>query len=402
MIKKILTLSLIVLAAMIGGAIASFVFSSKDAVGESAKPPSQQVENAATVGSVSQKSEDSQVSQGKPVQVAQVTQENIELAQTFYGTAIPFAKTNVQTKHGGQITFLKGKEGDRVEAGEVIVKFDKQDTNLELQQASASKNSALQSVKQAESNYALIETDLKRYQQLLKDGFVSRQDIDSLENQLQVAQATLESAREQVKNADATIKILQNTLKDMVITAPISGLIDEKNFNLNEIAGAEAVLYHLVNTDQVYIEVEIPETYISAIHEQMAVNVTFDSLNGRTFHGLVERIIPTGNSQNRTFTAKVLVENSEQLIRPGMFARVDVSLESIQNVLVLNKKALLKEGENYYVFKVSGNQVEKVEVTVKHRDGQQVAVLSDALRPQDQVVVEGVRMLQNDDRVHVL
>jgi RND family efflux transporter MFP subunit len=402
MLKKILTLVLIVLAAMLGGAFASFMFSSKDAVGESAHVPSQQVQETEVLEATSSEIQDGQAQQGKPVQVAQVTQENIELVQTFYGTAIPFAEMNVQTKHGGQITFLKGKEGDRIEAGEAIARFDKQDTNLQLQQAIAGKNSALQSVNQAESNYATIQTDLKRYQQLLKDGFVSRQNVDSLQNQLQVAQANLQSAREQVKNADATIQILKNTLKDMVVTAPISGLIDEKNFNLNEIAGAEDVLYHLVNIDQVYIEAEIPETYISEIHEQMPVNVAFDSMNGRRLQGIVERMIPTGNSQSRNFTVKVLVDNPEQLIKPGMFARVEVSLETIQNALMVNKKALLKEGDNYYVFKVNGTQVEKVEVRVKHRDGQRIAVLSDVLHPQDRIVVEGVRMLQADDRVHVL
>jgi RND family efflux transporter MFP subunit len=343
-----------------------------------------------------------QAEQGKPVQVSSVSREDIAQTQTFYGTAIPYAEANVQGKYGGKLILLQGREGDRVEAGEVIVKLDDSDSRLQLQQAIAAKNSALQSVNQAESNFETAQTDLKRYQQLLTNGFVSKQNVDAMQNQALVAQANLQSAREQVKNAEAQIKLLENTLKDMKIKAPIGGIIDEKHFNLNEISGAEAVIYHIVDIDRVYIEVEVPESHISAIREEMSVDVTFDSLKGQEFSGTVERIIPTGNRQNRNFIVKVLIENPNHLIKPSMFARVNVCLEEIPNALVLDKKALLKEGDSYYVFKVNENQVEKVAVTVKHRAGQHVAVLSEKLAEQDRVVVEGVRMLQTDDRVNVL
>ena len=389
MMKKLLTLGLIVIAAMAGGFISMTFFSQPNNMVEEADASPRSIEQI-------------QAEQGKPVQVASVSQETIELTQTFYGTAIPSAEANVQTKLGGRIVFLKGREGDRVEAGETIVKFDDHDTRLQLQQALTGKNSALQSVNQAESNFNTIQTDLKRYQQLLKDGFVSRQNVDAMQNQLRAAEAGLQSAREQVKSAEAQIELLKNSLQDMVVNAPIGGLIDEKHFNLNEITGKEAVIYHIVNVDQVYIEVEVPETYISAIQEHMTMKVAFDFLKGKEFSGTVERIVPTGNRQSRNFIAKVLVDNPEHLIKPSMFARVNACLEEIPNALVLNKKALLKEGEDYYVFKVKGNQVEKVAVDVKHRDGQQVAVLSDSLSAQDRIVVEGVRMLQADDRVNVL
>lgn len=359
-------------------------------------------EMAGEANVLSQSIEEIQEEQGKPVKVATITQKDIELTETFYGTVIPHAEANVQGKYGGRITLLKGVEGDSVTAGEVIVRFDQSDMQLQLQQAIAGKNSALQSVKQAESNFEMAQTDFNRYQQLLKDGFVSKQSIDAMHNQVQVAQAGLQSAREQVKNTEVQIKLLENTLKDMEIKAPISGVIDKKYFNLNEISGKDATIYHVVDLDQVYIEVEVPESYISQVQEEMIVTISFDSLKGREFSGTIERIIPTGNPQSRNFTVKVLVENSDHTIKPGMFARVNVCLEEIPATLVFNKKALLKEGEDYYVFKVVGNQVEKVAVEVKQRNNTTVAVLSEDLQPQDQVVIEGVRLLHSDDRVKIM
>lgn len=343
-----------------------------------------------------------QAQQGKPVKVATVTQETVSISKIFYGTVVPYDEANVQGKYGGKLVLLNAKEGDTVAVGEVIVRFDESDTQLQIQQALATKNAAIQGVKQAESNVQLTQTEFHRYQQLLQDGFVSKQTVDTLRNQLQVAQASLESAREQVKTAEAQISLLKNTLKDLKISAPISGVIDEKHFNLFEIAGANDVIYHIVDLDHIYVEVEIPELYISRIWEQMDVEVTVDSLREQTFAGMVDRIIPTGNPQSRQFIAKVLVENPEHAIKPGMFTRVTICLEQVPEALVLNPKALLKDGDQYYVFKVIGEQVKKIAVQVKHQGRDAIAVISDELTPHDRVVIEGVRLLQDNDHINLL
>jgi RND family efflux transporter MFP subunit len=366
----------------------------------SVAPNKNVVENAAASA---RSIDDIQTEQGKPVRVEAVKQEDIEVTQTFYGTATPCAEANVQGKYGGRLVFLKGEEGEMVTQGDTIVKFEEKDTQLQLQQAIAAQNTAEQSVNEARSNYETTQTNLKRYQKLFADGFISRQDLDSLQNKLLVAQAGLQSAQEQVKNKEAQIQLYQNMLHDLKISAPISGVIDEKHFNLNEIPDPGDVIYHIINIDQVYVEVDVPETYISKIHEQMAVRVLFDSLNPeQQFTGTVERIIPTGNAQSRNFVAKVLIENPERQIKPGMFARVNVCVEQIPGALVFNKKALLKEGEDYYVFKAAGTRAQKVAVTVKYRESSMVAVASEQLQAHDQIVIEGARMLQSNDRMNIL
>ena len=85
-----------------------------------------------------------------------------------------------------------------------------------------------------------------------------------------------------------------------------------------------------------------------------------------------------------------------------MFARTSATVESIPNALLLDKKALLQEGEKYYVFKVADGQAQKVEVTIKFRDEKNVGVFSTELNPNDHVVTEGARMLSPNDRVKTL
>ena len=346
--------------------------------------------------------EEIQAAEGKPVRVSAVAQQDIAITQTFYGTVQPYAEANVQGKYSGKIVMLKGKEGDSVQAGEAIVQFEKTDDSLELNRAEASKNAALEAVKQAESNFETAQKTVARNQELFKEGFLAKQSLDELQNQLQVAQATLSSAREQAKTYDASIQLMRNKMKDLTIAAPITGIIDKKYFNLNEIPGANDTIYHIVDIRQVYVEIDVPETQISQVREQMPIDVMIDSLNGQQFNGVVERIIPTGNAANRNFTAKVLVQNPDLAIKPGMFARTSATVESIPNALLLDKKALLQEGEKYYVFKVADGQAQKVEVTIKFRDEKNVGVFSTELNPNDHVVTEGARMLSPNDRVKTL
>lgn len=267
----------------------------------------------------------------QPAVVQQVTaleEETTILAQTFYGTVAPFAEANVQSEQGGTIVLLNAKEGDAVEKGAIIVRFDNSDTQLELEQAVSSKKSYQQKVQEAESNFKTTQANADRYQKLFDDGFISTQQLDDIQNQLESARYSLNSAKENVTQAEAQIKLIKNTLNDFQIQAPISGFVNEKNYNLREVYKSSDVIYHLVNIDQVYIEIDIPEAYIGKIREQMPADVQFDALDGRMFPARIEAILPSGTADNRTFTVKALVKNADHAIKPGMFARVNIVLDS--------------------------------------------------------------------------
>jgi RND family efflux transporter MFP subunit len=367
----------------------------------------QTTEHAATQGDIQsdqslQAPQTSQEGQGIPVKVAPVKQEDIHITQTFYGTAVPYAEANVQGKHGGEIVLLKGKEGDFVNKGDVIVEFDDSDLQLEIQQMVTVKNTALQNVNQAQSNFETIRTNATRYEELLKEGFVPKQQVDEVNNQLQSAQAALNTSLEAVKQTEAQIRLLQNKLQDLRITAPIGGIIDEKHYNLHEIYSAGEIIFHLIDIDRVYIEVEIPESYISQIQENMTLQVFFDSLQDQEFSGNIERIVPKGDRQNRNFLAKALVKNPNHVVKPGMFSRVNIEIENIPDALVIPKKLWSREGENYYVFKVVDLTVQKIPVVVRYDEGASTAIFSDDLQAEDQVVIEGTHLLKPDARVKVL
>jgi RND family efflux transporter MFP subunit len=275
--------------------------------------------------------------QGKPAEAKQSTPEgdNRQLAPTaapasstvlatFYGTVEPFAEGKVQSEQGGTIIYMKAKEGDRVKKGDILIRFDNSDKLLDLENAKSALKSNQQKLEQSKLNYSTVQKDYERTKSLYDDGLVSRQEQDSMTNQLQTALTSLQNAEESVAQAQTQIRITENSLKDFLITASISGVVESKEYNLKEVYRSGETIHNIINIEQVYAEIKVPETDLLKIEEGMAVAVYFNALGKREFSGTVETILPSGADDNRNFTAKVLVANPDRSIRPGMFARVDV------------------------------------------------------------------------------
>lgn len=123
--------------------------------------------------------------------------------------------------------------------------------------------------------------------------------------------------KESVTQAEAQINIINNTLKNFQVMAPISGIIDAKQYNLGEVYQAGSVMYHVINIDQVYVEAEVPETYIKQIREKMKVTVVFDALGDRTFSGMVIRFSRQGQPTTATLRPKCWYQTQITLLNPA-------------------------------------------------------------------------------------
>ena len=246
------------------------------------------------------------------------------ILQTFYGTVIPHDEANVQSEQGGTIVLLKSEVGDTVKKNDILVRLDNSDRLLELEKAKSSKISLQQQLEQATSNYNTVQKDFDRNKSLFEEGHISRKDLENSTNQLQTALTSLQNARENVSQADTQIRITENAINNYIVKASISGIIDSKSYNLKEVYRSGEVIYHIINIDYIYAQIEVPETYLSKIKEEMKVPVSFSALDDTKFQGVIETILPSSANDNRNFTAKVLVANKDHRIKPGMFARVDI------------------------------------------------------------------------------
>lgn len=288
---------------------------------------------------------------------------------------------NVSTKVPGRIETLLVKEGDSVQAGQIIAKIES--AELEVQAAQAKANLAAveaklaavkagsrpQQIAQADASAAQAEANLKNAQSnfdrsiaLYQEGAVSAQQKDTAQNALAVAQAQyngavqtyslaaegsrteeIQAAEAQVEQAAAALKNVQLQLDNTEIKAAISGVIAVKSVEVGEIVATGQSLFSITDLNDTWVAANIEETYIGKVQVGENVKVEIDAYPGKKFNGQVSEVgsasasqfalLPTestsGNftkvTQRLPIKIKVL-DAGETVLKPGMSAYVSISV----------------------------------------------------------------------------
>ncbi|MCK5687281.1 efflux RND transporter periplasmic adaptor subunit, partial [bacterium] len=223
----------------------------------------------------------------------------------------------------GEITFLSGDIGKKVAEGEEIVKFDNTALLLEIKKADSEKKAALQQIKQTKSAFETTRKEKNRILGLKKKGMVSESEADSIVNQYRTSETNLSRARESAIQIGVRIQLLNESLKDCVVTSPINGIIDSRHYNLKEIYKAGDTIFHVVDIDKIYLIVKIPEVMINKMYIGKKTDIKFEAIPDTVYSGIVQKIPPGQGSDYRSYSIEVLIDNVDHKIRPGMFGKAE-------------------------------------------------------------------------------
>jgi multidrug efflux pump subunit AcrA (membrane-fusion protein) len=134
----------------------------------------------------------------------------------------------------------------------------------------------------------------------------------------------------------------------------------------------------------------------------MKANITADVYKKEAFTGSVFRIYPTINSATRSFITEVALPNRNDLLKPGMFARVSMDLGEVETFVVPANTVLVQEGTNIrFVFVARTNTAERIEVTIGKRFDDQLEVISSNIKEGDMLITEGQAKLINGDKIEI-
>ena len=185
------------------------------------------------------------------------------------------------------------------------------------------------------------------------------------------------------------------------LVAPISGVVTARNYDDGDMYGGNPILT-IEQTNPVKVMVNISESYYKQVYKGMPVDISLDAYEGETFYGKVTIVYPTIDQGTHTFPVEVTITNSEQKVRPGMFARATVNFGN-QTHVVVPDEALVKQigaGDRYvYVYKDGKVSYNKVELG-KHLNDK-YEILSGVQSGED-VVIAGQSRLANGKEVEVV
>jgi multidrug efflux pump subunit AcrA (membrane-fusion protein) len=340
------------------------------------------------------------------------------------GTVRSRTQTLVASKVMGYVREVRVREGDRVEAGQLLVAVEELEfaTRVDraaagLREASASRDEAKQMLEEAEAGlvsakaeHAYAEVTAMRYRKLLTEELISVQDFDSVEAKRKSAAAVVEQARarilslrareaqahQRIEQATAELRVAEITLGDARIMAPMAGIVVEKRVEPGSLAVPGQPLLTLEDPRHYRLEALVGESAMARVSVGQTVPVVLDSLP-RSVEGRVVEVIPAADPASRSVAVRLDLP-PDLPIRSGVFGRARFP-GGERTVLLVPVSALVERGqlEGVYVVDALGRAALRV-VTVGQRDGDRVEVLS-GLDPGERVVVDGVVRVRDGSQV---
>ena len=306
------------------------------------------------------------------VEVAAVNQVRLERSVSAVGTLRSHDSVMLRPEISGRIAEINFSEGGKVEKGQVLVRLDDSVARAKLQQARA--------------NLKLAGSQYRRSVELSKQGFVSSQARDDAASNLAVQQAA--------------VALAEAELEKTAIQAPFDGLVGLRTVSVGDYVGPGTDLVPIEAVDPLNVDFRIPEQFLRAVGVGSRLQVSFDALAGFEREGSVGAISPQVDVGGRSLLLRAHIPNPDDLLRPGLFARVHLELAEVQG-LVVPESALSPSGDAQYVFRVEDGVVRRVMVEIGQRTGAHVEIIS-GLNEGDEVIVSGLQKVRDGVEVEIL
>jgi len=276
----------------------------------------------------------------------------------------------VRSELSGRIAALNFREGQPVRKGQVLVQLDDSVTRAELAQAKA--------------NLQLARAKYDRAVELVARNFISSQARDEAENGLKVA--------------EANVALIEARLSRFSIEAPFSGTVGLRAASVGDYVKDGQDIVNLEKTDPIKVDFKVPELYQSKVRVGQSLAVTLDALTGRSFNGMVYAVNPQLDAAGRAVVLRATMPNRDGQLKPGMFARVRLSLGESGETLVLPEQAVFMQGDEQILYRVIDGRAVRTRVDVGQRRDGKVEIVQ-GVNADDAIVVAGWQRLRDGSPV---
>ncbi len=341
------------------------------------------------------------------VQVAAVAEQAIRPTILASGTLAYLTEVNLTAEVVAKVSEILVKEGDQVEAGQLLLRLDPETYRNAIQREEASRRQSLISIERQRLNLALAEKKLERGATLLERRMIGQSDYDDLRNARDLARVELQSSEEALRRADAILGEAREQLAKTDIRAPIAGTIVSLPIKVGETAIpstnalAGAILMKIADTSAIEAKLKVDEADIARIAIGQQADVYAAAFQDTAIKGRVEEIAlaPTIEAQGRAYEVTVLLDVPQGVsLRSGMSARADIFLGDGGSSLAVPVEAVVVEEDEdkkvtRYVWVNREGVARKVVVETGLSDDRWEAITS-GLAKDDQVITGPARALR--------
>jgi len=321
-----------------------------------------------------------------PVEVAAVRRGPIELRRTFSGTLEAVAEFVVAPKIEGRVLHLGVDIGDTVTRGQLVAELDNREDAQNVIEAEADLAVAHATFLEAKSALEIAEREYRRVEKLSVTGVVSASQHDAARAEWVAKQAQLAVADARVSKAEAALGSARVRLSYTKITAEWgkgseTRVIADRFVDEGVTVEENTPLLTVVELDPIVAVVLVTEKEYAHMAVDQRVVVDADAYPGQVFEGRISRIAPVFKSTTRQARVEVAIPNADGRLKPGMFVRATVVMDSASDAVLVPEQALTKRGggQGLFVLSEDGATVHWREVKVGIRAGETVQILEPEL-----------------------
>lgn len=348
------------------------------------------------------------------VEAQEVKAVEKNLSDTYKANLEAKEQGSVVSKVSSKIIKVAFENGQYVNAGDTLIVLDDQDIQNSIESAQSQLNVIQQQLNSAEASLEKIKLNLDdaqrtydRQKTLFESGAISKVDFDSAEKALNSAKAdyksgltSIESAKANIALQNVTISNYQDSLKNTVIKAPISGVVSDKNVTIGQMTSPGTVLAKVNDISSVYATIQIPQEKISSVKIGQPANIAISG-SDKVYSGAVKTIDVVADPTARVFNCKVQIDNSDKTLYPGTFAKVDLISEQKTQIISVPINALVGSEGDYSVFVNDNGIAKKQKVTIGETDENNVEITS-GIENGNIIICSNTSTLQDGDEIDVV
>lgn len=307
-----------------------------------------------------------------PVEVASVEVMTVAEEVEALGTLAADETVVIAPEIAGRVIELGFKEGEPVRKGQELVKLDTAILSAEL--------------KQAQADLGLARDTHERLRSLVSRGSGT--------------QVSLDEAIAKLASSEARVELAKAKLAQSTIVAPFNGVVGLRSVGVGDYVSVGKQLITLTKIDPIKIDFRVPEIFLSRLKVGQPISMRVDAVKDRTFTGQTYAIDPVVDVNGRAIRLRAAIPNADLTLKPGLFARLAITVDQRDNAIVIPEMAVVPDGMGKMVYVVEGGKAKRVPIELGKRLPGKVEVVS-GLTPKMQIITAGQMRLRDGSAIAI-
>ena len=322
---------------------------------------------------------------------------------TVVGNLIGEQTVDIAPRTGGRLLDVNVKLGDRVRRGQVLAKVEDREIVEQVRQAEASQEVSKATIRQREADLKVAELNFERSKNLYQRQLLAKQALDDAESRYMAAVAQFDLSKAQLMQNDSRLQELRINLQNTQVVSPVDGFVGKRSVDPGAMVNTNTAIASVVDISKMRLVANVVEKDLRMVSAGDTAVVEVDAYPGEKFNGKIARVSPVLDPSTRTAAMEVEIPNGDYRLKPGMYARINLTIEEHDKALVMPKTAIVdyqnqrgvwvpneSERAMFVPLKLGIENSEQIEVVGGMEEGARfVNVGAAAVRNNDQLLYAG-------------